>query len=123
MGTNCTRILAAALFIAGLQAVPAASQTLHRITDFDGQLIHKAYSPPTPYAAGTRVSCNWQGRGRMYNGMVARRLGPSTIHVHYDNGDRETTLIGNCRFIGYGGGTGGGNTGGGNTGGGSSYGG
>ncbi|MCC2095336.1 MAG: hypothetical protein KDJ29_00505 [Hyphomicrobiales bacterium] len=94
------RIFTAALVAAGLQAVPAAAfEPLKTPGDF----IVQAYSPPVPFGVGSRVSCNWQGRGRMYSGTVARRLGPSTIRVHYDDGDRETTFISNCRFLGYGG--------------------
>jgi hypothetical protein len=94
MRINPTPAFAAIMVAIGLHAVPAAAQ----ITDFGEQLIHKAYSPPTPYAAGTRVSCNWQGRGRMYSGVIARRFGPTTIRVHYDDGNRETTSINMCRL-------------------------
>jgi uncharacterized protein (DUF983 family) len=101
MCINPTRVLAAALIAVGLHAVSAVAQ----ITDFDANLIHKVTSPQSPFDAGTRVSCNWQGRGRMYSGTVARRLGSTTIRVHYDDGDRETTSTHNCRFVGYGGNT------------------
>ena len=94
MRINPTPAFAAIMVTIGLHAMPAAAQ----ITDFDEQLIHKAYSPPTPYASGTRVSCNWQGQGRMYSGVIARRFGPTTIRVHYDDGDHETTSINICRL-------------------------
>ncbi|GAB4214573.1 MAG: hypothetical protein OHK0012_12880 [Synechococcales cyanobacterium] len=45
---------------------------------------------------GTRLQCNWLNRGTYYSGVIAQMNGNS-IYVHYDDGDREQTVIGRCR--------------------------
>jgi hypothetical protein len=42
--------------------------------------------------AGDRVWCRWKGGPTFYPGEVARRSG-EVIHVRYDDGDEETTLL------------------------------
>lgn len=99
-------VFAALVLSAG--ALPAnALQGLSPIGDgattspFNDTLIHKTTSVPYPnWQPGARVSCNWKGRGTMYRGKIARRLPSSRIRVHYDDGDRETTFISNCRLLG-----------------------
>jgi hypothetical protein len=46
--------------------------------------------------AGDRIFANWKGQGVYYPGRIASRDG-QTIHINYDDGDRETTTIGVVR--------------------------
>ncbi|OQA30859.1 MAG: Caspase domain protein [Betaproteobacteria bacterium ADurb.Bin341] len=45
---------------------------------------------------GTRVQCNWKGRGRYYTGTITVKEG-NFVHISYDDGDQEDTSIGRCR--------------------------
>lgn len=47
---------------------------------------------------GTRVQCNWKGRGQLYPGTVTSVRG-QTIHISYDDGDQEDTTPARCRVI------------------------
>ncbi|MGN7614441.1 hypothetical protein ACQZV8_20415, partial [Magnetococcales bacterium HHB-1] len=48
------------------------------------------------WGSGTRVQCNWKGRGKYYRGVIATKHG-NHVMINYDDGDRENTVIGRCR--------------------------
>lgn len=45
---------------------------------------------------GSRIECNWKSRGVYYPGII-REKSNDQIHVDYDDGDIEITVIGRCR--------------------------
>ena len=50
------------------------------------------------WKVGSRVSCQWQGGTEWYAGKItAMSHDGVTIHVAYDDGDREQTRTGSCR--------------------------
>ncbi len=51
------------------------------------------------FSVGSRVSCNWKSGGIYYKGKITRKSGNS-IHVAYDDGDKENTVVSKCRLIG-----------------------
>lgn len=51
---------------------------------------------PYNWRVGTRVECNWKGRGEWYEGAISR-LDGSNLRVDYDDGDIERTKTGRCR--------------------------
>jgi len=53
---------------------------------------------PYDWHVGSRVSCQWQGGREWYAGAIsAMSTDGVTIHVAYDDGDREQTRTGSCR--------------------------
>ena len=64
--------------------------------DGDQALVPLSGVKPLDWGAGSRVQCNWLGRGAYYPGTIIQMSG-SNINVNYDDGDRETTVIGRCR--------------------------
>ena len=45
---------------------------------------------------GSRIECNWKLRGVYYSGIISEKSNDQ-IHVDYDDGDKELTVIGRCR--------------------------
>lgn len=53
---------------------------------------------PYDWTVGSRVQCRWQGGSEWYSGKIAAMGSDGvTIHVAYDDGDREQTRTGACR--------------------------
>jgi len=50
-------------------------------------------------AVGSRVSCNWKSGGVFYNGTITKKNGDA-IHISYDDGDQEDTVVSKCKLIG-----------------------
>ena len=78
--------------------VEKVGQNYKVIYDDDGV---EAIVPPNgikalDWTAGSRVQCNWKGRGFYYPGTIAQMSG-IRVNINYDDGDKETTLIGRCR--------------------------
>lgn len=48
------------------------------------------------WQVGTRVECNWLGRGDWYSGTITR-LSSTALSIDYDDGDKENTTTGMCR--------------------------
>lgn len=48
------------------------------------------------WTVGTAVECNWNSSGTYYPGRITKKSGDS-IHVSYDDGDEEDTVIEKCR--------------------------
>lgn len=48
---------------------------------------------------GDRVSCNWLGKGTLYNGRVAELRAGGRVFIQYDDGDQEETSPGMCRKL------------------------
>ena len=48
------------------------------------------------WGVGTSVQCNWKSGGVYYTGKITTKNGDE-IHVSYDDGDQEDTIIGKCR--------------------------
>jgi hypothetical protein len=48
------------------------------------------------WKVGTKVQCNWKGGGKYYWGTITKKSGEK-VHISYDDGDQEDTLIGRCR--------------------------
>lgn len=48
------------------------------------------------WRVGTRVSCNWQNKGRYFGAKIAAIKGEA-IEIAYDDGDREQATISRCR--------------------------
>ena len=48
------------------------------------------------WKVGTKVECNWLGRGIYYPGKITSMDG-DRIHIFYDDGDEENTVVGRCR--------------------------
>jgi len=48
------------------------------------------------WKVGTRVQCNWKGRGRYYTGTITVKES-NFVHISYDDGDQEDTSISRCR--------------------------
>lgn len=48
------------------------------------------------WKVGTKVQCNWKGKGSYYKGVISSKNGES-VHIKYDDGDEEDTTIGRCR--------------------------
>lgn len=48
------------------------------------------------WGVGTSVECNWKSGGSYYPGTIVSKNGDS-IHINYDDGDQEDTVIGKCR--------------------------
>lgn len=64
--------------------------------DGDVALVAKSGIRPLDWRAGTRVQCNWQGAGIYYWGTIVQ-LSASSVSIHYDDGDKEVTVVGRCR--------------------------
>ena len=48
---------------------------------------------------GSRVSCDWKSGGVFYNGTITKKNGDQ-VHISYDDGDQEDTVISKCRPLG-----------------------
>ncbi|MGQ0587413.1 MAG: hypothetical protein ACT4PK_09460, partial [Gammaproteobacteria bacterium] len=74
----------------------------HLALDAAGEYVFVAVTPAAPRAVvsgfevGDRVQCNWKEQGTYYPGVIARRDGDQVL-VHYDDGDKEQTLLTQCR--------------------------
>ena len=67
-----------------------------RYDDGDVEIVSGNAVRPYNWAAGTRVDCNWKGRGTWYPGVIADANG-KRLSINYDDGDRETTQTAMCR--------------------------
>ena len=45
---------------------------------------------------GSRVSCDWKSGGVFYNGTITKN--GDQVHISYDDGDQEDTVISKCRL-------------------------
>jgi hypothetical protein len=112
-------VLALALVAGGVHAQSKADRVLAqweadgmwypaRITEVVGRQIHVVYDDgdiavvgalqirTVDWHRGTRVQCNWRNQGQYYAGTIDYMEG-ERIDVRYDDGDRETMMIGRCR--------------------------
>ena len=64
--------------------------------DGDRRTANPSQVRPLDWQVGTRVSCNWLGRGKYYRGVIGRKNGDQ-IFINYDDGDKEQTTVGRCR--------------------------
>jgi len=64
--------------------------------DGDRRTASPSQVRPVEWNVGTRVQCNWKGRGRYYHGTIGRKDGDQ-VFINYDDGDKELTTIGRCR--------------------------
>ena len=64
--------------------------------DGDQAVVPPSGVRPLDWTKGTRLQCNWLGRGIYYWGVVSE-LSESKLSINYDDGDRENTIIGRCR--------------------------
>lgn len=50
------------------------------------------------WKVGTRVECNFQGKGEWYSGKLTKLVNEEfALSIAYDDGDREDTRTGKCR--------------------------
>lgn len=66
--------------------------------DGDREWMPAARVMPLDFAVGSRVYGRWQGGPHYYPGRVARKDG-ETLHIHYDDGDQETTTVSVVRVL------------------------
>jgi len=64
--------------------------------DGDTALLPAAGIKRLNWSAGTKVQCNWRYGGVYYSGTITEMDGES-IHILYDDGDREYGTISMCR--------------------------
>lgn len=48
------------------------------------------------FSVGMTISVNWKGKGTYYRGVIAWRIG-SAMYLHYEDGDKGWTTLGQCR--------------------------
>jgi hypothetical protein len=60
--------------------------------DGDQLLVTPSQVKPLQLGVGDRVFCRWKGGPMYFPGEITRKDG-ERIHVHYDDGDEETTTI------------------------------
>lgn len=73
------------------------SQTSVAFDDGDKATLSASRIRPIDWAVGTKVQCNWLGRGRYYSGTITAMSSSAAVHINYDDGDQEDTTIGRCR--------------------------
>ena len=66
-----------------------------KFEDGDAAVLNPKQIAPIDWGQGTRVECNWRGKGKYYPGVVVQ-FG-KVITVAYDDGDREETATRRCR--------------------------
>lgn len=66
--------------------------------DGDKEWTNRSRMIPEDITVGDQVFGNWKGKGKYYRGKVTSRNG-KTIHINYDDGDKETTTISFVRVI------------------------
>lgn len=59
-------------------------------------LLHQPGIRPVDWGVGSRVQCNFQGKGYYYWGRIMQKSG-ERISIDYEDGAKEVTLIGRCR--------------------------
>jgi len=64
--------------------------------DGDRRTANPSQVRPIDWNVGTRVQCNWKGRGKYYPGVIGRKDGDQ-VFINYNDGDKELTTIGRCR--------------------------
>ncbi len=64
--------------------------------DGDNAVVPAAQVKSITWKVGTKLECNFQNAGRYYPGTITQKNGDS-IHIDYDDGDKEDTTIGHCR--------------------------
>ncbi len=79
------------------------------VVALDGALAHVAFldggeaDVPLPsvrrgcFGIGITLLVNWRGKGKFYRGVVAARVS-NALYVHYEDGNRGWTTIGQCRI-------------------------
>ena len=81
---------------------PATVQSTHNgqytltFDDGDSATVYSNQVTPLNWTTGSRVQCNWLGKGKYYSGTITSQRGHN-IHVSYDDGDQENTSVGRCR--------------------------
>lgn len=63
--------------------------------DGDRETLNVKAVKPYNWAIGSRVECDFKGKG-WYSGKITA-LGGEKLTIAYDDGDRETTRTGRCR--------------------------
>ncbi len=53
---------------------------------------------PYDWGVGSKVECNWLGKGTYYSGVIAA-ADRGTLAIAYDDGDKETTTAARCRSL------------------------
>jgi hypothetical protein len=48
------------------------------------------------FGGGMAVQVNWKGKGQYFNGVIQKRIG-SALYLHYEDGDKGWTTLGQCR--------------------------
>jgi len=75
----------------------ASGNGLHlAFDDGDRRTANPSQVRPIDWNVGTRVQCNWKGRGKYYPGVIGRKDGDQ-VFINYNDGDKELTTIGRCR--------------------------
>ncbi|MEB2845534.1 hypothetical protein GAO09_22650 [Rhizobiales bacterium RZME27] len=67
-----------------------------RYDDGDKETVAMGNVRPYNWAIGTKVECNFKGKGDWYSGTISSLAGEK-IGINYDDGDKETTRTGRCR--------------------------
>jgi hypothetical protein len=45
---------------------------------------------------GWRCRSSWKGKGQYFHGVIQKRIG-SALYLHYEDGDKGWTTLGQCR--------------------------
>lgn len=69
---------------------------LLRFDDGDSRSVSQDELARFDWNKGTRVECNWQGKGKYFPGSISSRE-QDRLSIAYDDRDRETVKFGSCR--------------------------
>ncbi|HOK00887.1 MAG TPA: tudor domain-containing protein [Spirochaetota bacterium] len=76
--------------------IPEGNNYKAYFDDGDFAILDSSRIKALYWKVGTKVECNWLGRGIYYPGKITSMDG-DRIHIFYDDGDEENTVVGRCR--------------------------